>query len=151
MIKRHFKTKAILGDRSLAQYYADRLQCDIRTIEILLESQPLLLKRKLIVVRKKFRIIKFQSLEGIVIYELQVDEKIDYLLNDAGMETSDIVIYPNVLLMPTEKMKKRIAELQSYGCRCNILGIVCQSNETYKKFLIYLKEQRANEHEGRIK
>lgn len=50
----------MLGGRSLAQYYADRLSCDIQKAEAMLLLHPNLRKRKLMMVRRKC-ILEFKS------------------------------------------------------------------------------------------
>lgn len=38
--------------------------------------------------------------------KFQIEKKLDYLLNDVGLNASDIVQHPNVLQLPLEKIKK---------------------------------------------
>lgn len=70
-----------------------------------------------------------------------MDEKLDYLLYEAGIQASEIVLFPNVLRMSMELMKKRIQELQLHGCPHScILNVVCYSANLYSKWLSNFKE-----------
>ncbi len=72
-----------------------------------------------------------------------MDKKLDYLLNEARFKKSDIVLFPNILGMSLEKMKKRIPELQSHGCsHTHILDMVYRIQRKYDAFLNAVKKQK---------
>lgn len=75
--------------------------------------------------------------------QLQVEQKLNYLLDEAGVSPRDIVIYPQLLKRPLPITKERFQELRWYGCPYNIaLTYTCASNELYKKYLNNWKRNR---------
>jgi len=116
------KQKAILRGRSLKQYFADRLNTDIQTVEKMFDS--------------------YQGIRTCNVNEME--QKLDYLLNEAGVSVKDIIQYSIVLIRPLEQMKNRIQELQSYGVQscCILLYAANQYTKDYKNIIIKLKNEQ---------
>lgn len=75
----------------------------------------------------------------------QLDRRLDFLLEEIGVEASTIISVPRILMKSVDMMKERFYELESlgYGCQGHqqMMIKVSLSNSRYAKFLAELKSQ----------
>ncbi|XP_037026192.1 transcription termination factor, mitochondrial-like [Bradysia coprophila] len=102
--------KAIVGDKTLVKYLAERLKYNVKTTEAILRKHPSVFNCR--VTRMK--------------------ETLDYLFA-AGFVSVDIAETPRVFCHSLTTIRKRVEELNTVGCRPQ-LYIICRSSKEYNKF-----------------
>ncbi|XP_075149791.1 mitochondrial transcription termination factor [Haematobia irritans] len=103
----------VLGDRTTAEYIADRLGFTPEEAQCIMNRHPQV---------NKVRVTK-------------IKEVLDYLLEEAKFARFEVAQVPRILCHSLETTKQRINELKEHGCRPSSLVIVCRSKREYNKFL----------------
>ncbi|KAG4074761.1 hypothetical protein HA402_006400 [Bradysia odoriphaga] len=126
LLQANLNENLIFGEEnfSMAQYYAKRLDHDIEKVETMLKLYPYLASTDVNV----------------------MDKKLDFLLNEVGVNPSAIIYFPRILLKGLDKIKQRFQELKSYGYgnqgHEQIFVKISLTDKEYSEFLAKLKEPR---------
>lgn len=110
-VKRRIDNKQILGNNSVTEYLAERLNCTVEEAKVLISKQPALEKKRM----KKIK------------------EVLDFLFAQ-GFQPYQICRVPKILLHSVETTKKRLKELEPYGRHLDSLYVMTKSKKQYMQF-----------------
>jgi hypothetical protein len=105
--------KKLLGERTIVEYLAQRLDTDIETMNNYVLRFPNVLKCR----------------------GPKVKEILDYLLEEEQFTKFEVSKVIRIVTHSLETTKKRLTELKAIGCRPSTLTIVCKSKKEYEKFV----------------
>ncbi|KAG5683268.1 hypothetical protein PVAND_012558 [Polypedilum vanderplanki] len=105
--------KRLLGDNSVLEYIAQRLNCSVEEVYIMAERYPPVFK---------VRVGKVKAI-------------LDYLLNEEKFTPLEVLRVIRILGHSLKTTKLRLNELKALGCRPSTLTIVCRSQNEYNKFV----------------
>lgn len=115
--------KNILGEDTVIQYLAKRLNVDEATMN-------------LIVTNKNKQIRKTRA--------AKIKEVLDYLLDEVKYDRQEIMHAIRIVTHSLDTTKARMIELNRLGCRPKTLHILCRSKVYYKRFVSEWLENRTN-------
>uniref|UniRef100_A0A6M2E2N0 Putative transcription termination factor mitochondrial isoform x2 n=1 Tax=Xenopsylla cheopis TaxID=163159 RepID=A0A6M2E2N0_XENCH len=118
-LNRTKETNELLANRSIEDYLAEKLKCDMDMVNYIIANNP--------------------SIRNIHITKLQ--DSLDYFLS-LGYTAYHIAQAPRVLCNSLQTTKERMNEINDLDVKLNSLVILCKSKTEYSKHLTYLRRRK---------